>query len=108
MPQVNLMDASIPETTDPTNGYEYIVKENVDYRILTANKFKGLLRIDMDVDTDGTSNQRINYSSPFLNQKPIIFDYEGIGIEVIAFDASGFNISSDSIVKFGYLNSLTV
>jgi C-terminal processing protease CtpA/Prc len=41
-------------------------------------------------------------------QKPIIVDYEGIGIEVTAFDDNGFTITSLSAGTFGYLTTIQV
>ena len=102
------MDSSIPETDDPTNGYDYIVKEGVDYRILTRNKFAGFLRSKTAETCNGTSGQVIAYSSSFLALKPFIIDYEGIGIEVTAFDENGFTIDSLTAGNFGYLTLIEV
>lgn len=106
--QVNIMDASIPETNDPTNGYQYIVKSGIDYRIANSNLFKNVLRSKMDEACSGTVGQPITYSSPFLALQPLVIDYQGLGVEVTAFDENGFTITSLSAGSFAYLTIVEV
>jgi len=106
--QVNIMDASIPETTDPTNGYQYIVKSGIDYRIANSNLYKNVLRSKMSETCNGTVGQVITYSSAFLSLQPLVIDYQGIGIEVTDFDENGFTITSLGSGNFAYLTIVEV
>lgn len=62
----------------------------------------GDYRRNMSVAANGSAGQTISYSSTFINVRPVIFDYEGLGIEVTAFDADGFTITSLTAGNFGY------
>lgn len=59
-------------------------------------------RRDMEVAATGSPGQVITYSSAFSAIRPVIFDYEGLGIEVTAYDADGFTIDSAIAGNFGY------
>jgi hypothetical protein len=83
------------------------------YTIIAAlqapQPFEEVVRSNDSENCDGTEGQVITYSSPLTNaQKPIIVDYEGIGIEVTAFDDNGFTITSLSAGTFGYLTTIQV
>jgi hypothetical protein len=62
-----------------------------------------ILRHDSSVACNGSSGQVITYSTPFSNVKPIIDDYEGRGIEITAYNANGFTITSIEAGNFGYV-----
>jgi hypothetical protein len=53
---------------------------------------------------NGTVGQVIAYAAQRSNTRPVIDDYEGIGITVTAFDADGFTITSLSAGNFTYIH----
>jgi hypothetical protein len=68
-----------------------------------TNAINALYRANDTVAATGTSNQRIDYSSPLsIAVRPDIKDYLGLGVILIAFDAAGFNIDSIVAGNFGY------
>lgn len=61
-----------------------------------------LYRRNSSESANGTDNQIILYSSTFKNIKPILFDYEGLGIQLVSWNENGFTINSYASGKFGY------
>lgn len=59
-------------------------------------------RRNMAVSANGSEGQTISYTSTFVNVRPAIFDYNGLGIQVTSFDADGFTITSLTSGNFGY------
>lgn len=102
--QVTVLDLNggVP-ITDPTNGIFYVVIGGVDYPIEFESLFRYIYRANQNETCDGTLNQVITYSEPFLNVKPQIFDFMGIGIEIVSWDETGFVINSYGVGEFGYL-----
>lgn len=60
--------------------------------------------IKVTTTCDGTAGQVIAYPSERTATRPVIDDFEGIGIEVTAFDADGFTITSLSAGNFTYIH----
>lgn len=74
-----------------------------------AGTFETVARRNDNESCNGAAGQVITYSSTLTNAgKPIIDDFEGIGIEVTAFDNDGFTITSLASGNFGYLTTIEV
>lgn len=75
----------------------------------SSQAFEDVARSNDNESCNGAAGQVITYSSTLTNaQKPIIVDFDGIGIEVTAFDDDGFTITSLSAGNFGYLTTIEV
>lgn len=88
---------------DPTDSQLYVVKDGADYPLNFNDMFKFIYRSNPSESCNGSEGQVITYSTPFINLKPHIFDFLGIGIEVTAWDENGFTITSYGSGTFGYL-----
>lgn len=88
---------------DPTDCQFWVSKAGADYPIDFDTFFRYIYRANPSESCDGTMGQVIAYSETFLNVKPQIFDFLGIGIEVTAWDENGFTINSYGAGTFGYL-----
>jgi len=80
------------------------VEKAVKFPELLSEILKQILRHDTNVECDGSEDQRIDYSTPMTESiRPLIDDYDGLGIQVEAYDENGFTITSLSAGHFGYL-----
>lgn len=70
--------------------------------ILQASVSSSIIKVT--TTCDGTVGQVIAYAAERTNTRPVIDDYEGIGIEVTAFDEDGFTITSLSAGNFTYIH----
>jgi hypothetical protein len=96
------LNSGVP-ATDPTNGIFYVAINGQDYPIEYESLFRYIYRANSNETCNGTSNQTITYSEPFLNVKPQIFDFMGLGIEIVSWSTAGFVINSYGTGEFGYL-----
>ena len=92
-------DSGAQITIDLKDSF-YLASE-VDTAI--GNAINALYRANDTVAATGTSNQRIDYSTPLgASVRPDIKDWAGLGVILVAWDVSGFNIDSMVAGNFGY------
>ena len=91
---------------DLTELYAYVV--SLAAAVAGAVTMDTVMRSNRSESCNGGVGQVITYSAPFQNVRPIIDDYEGHGIEVTAFSANGFTITSGEAGNFGYITLVEI
>ncbi len=98
--QVNLLSPTIQVATDPINGFLYIVKDSIDYRISYGDLVQFLsnnavIRAEGGVAVIGGVNI-ITFSTPFESDNigVFIYDYQGIGIQLDSWTDENFTITA--------------
>lgn len=93
------------EVFNVTLTTSFFTKQQVNDAISAA--LAATRRANDNVSANGSAGQVITYSTPMTSAvRPIINDYNGLGIIVTAFDANGFTITSLTSGYFGYLTTL--
>ena len=83
-----------------------LVEKAVKFPELVSEIMKTMMRKETNVPCIEGDNQRINYSSPMDQAiRPMIMDYEGLGLDVDSLDENGFNISA---LRGGHFEYLTI